>query len=138
MPTEKPSIVKRIGTDSAGYGLITLGVAFGWLPGPGGIPLIIAGLSLLSVYNPWAARLKIRLIKDGSSLVNRIFPANQYIEAIYDVVSVIALLVISYLFWQHQAVWEISLAIFLFFITAFIALMNRSRLQRIERFKHKH
>jgi len=40
---------KRIATDAAGYGLILLSLAVGWLPGPGGIPLLVAGLGLLSI-----------------------------------------------------------------------------------------
>lgn len=37
--------------------LILLGVTTGWLPGPGGIPLVLLGLAVLASEFPWAHRL---------------------------------------------------------------------------------
>ncbi len=53
-----PEKFKRIGIDAAGYVLILLGIAFSPLPGPGGLPLVLAGLGLLSIHNEWARRLR--------------------------------------------------------------------------------
>ena len=35
---------------------IIAAIATGWLPGPGGIPLVIVGLSLLAINHEWAQR----------------------------------------------------------------------------------
>ena len=54
-------VLKRYALDAAGYLLILLALAIGWLPGPGGIPLVLIGLYLLSLNNPWAQRLRDKL-----------------------------------------------------------------------------
>ncbi len=37
-----------------------LAAATGWLPGPGGIPLALVGLAVLSTEFEWARRLRVR------------------------------------------------------------------------------
>ncbi|MDB5175529.1 MAG: hypothetical protein JWM81_387 [Candidatus Saccharibacteria bacterium] len=125
---------KRIATDAAGYLLIVLGVALGWLPGPGGIPLIVAGLGLLSINNEWAAKLRDYLLKHGGELVRVLFPSNKYVQWLYDAAVAALLVVVTILAIRHAAFWQISLSIALFFIALFIAAMNRDRLVRL---KHK-
>jgi hypothetical protein len=41
--------------------LVLLGLATGWLPGPGGIPLILLGLAVWASEFRWAHRLMLRL-----------------------------------------------------------------------------
>jgi hypothetical protein len=41
--------------------LVLLGLATGWLPGPGGIPLILGGLAVWASEFHWAHRLMLRL-----------------------------------------------------------------------------
>lgn len=48
------SKIKRVLVDGLGITLIIIAIPIGWLPGPGGIPLIIIGLSLLARNNKWA------------------------------------------------------------------------------------
>ena len=125
--------LKRILTDLAGYLLILGGVAFGWLPGPGGIPLILAGLGLLSINNEWAARLRDYLLKRGGKIVQVMFPPHPAVQILYDILVLALLALASYLAWQHAAIWQISLAIGFFFFSLFIAAMNRDRYQRLKR-----
>lgn len=54
---------KRIAIDIAGFSLIILALLFGWLPGPGGIPLALAGLALLALNYEWAENLLNKLKK---------------------------------------------------------------------------
>lgn len=128
--------LKRILTDVAGYLLILGGVAFGWLPGPGGIPLILAGLGLLSINNEWAARARDYLLKHGGRIVQILFPNNSCVQLVYDFLALALLALASYLAWKHAAIWQISLAIGLFFFSVFVAAMNRDRYLRYKR-KHK-
>lgn len=127
--------LKRILTDVAGYLLIIIGVAFGWLPGPGGIPLVLAGLGLLSINNEWASRVRDYLLKHGGKVVQIMFPNNRFVQFIYDFVAIALLALASYLAWQHAAIWQTSLAIGLFFFAVFVAAMNRDRYAR---YKRKH
>lgn len=49
--------IYRIAVGVVGTLLIVLAVLTGWLPGPGGIPLAIAGLAVLASEFEWAQRL---------------------------------------------------------------------------------
>jgi hypothetical protein len=129
--------IKRIATDVAGYGLIVLGVALGWLPGPGGIPLIVAGLGLLSINNKWAHELREYLLKHGGNFVQRAFPSNPLVQWTYDAAAILLLVLVSVLAWRHAAIWQISLATALFFLALFIAAMNRDRFNRLKQRLHK-
>jgi hypothetical protein len=124
--------LKRILTDIAGYGLILLGIATGWLPGPGGIPLIVGGLGLLSINNVWAQKLRDYILKNGGKVVKSIFPNNPVVEFLYDLIVVLLFMLVGALAWWHNAIWQISMAIGLFFIALFIASVNRDRLQRFK------
>lgn len=124
---------KRILTDAAGYFLILAGVATGWLPGPGGIPLVLAGLGLLSIHNKWAQELRDYLIKNGGKAVKILFPDNRYVQIMYDIIVVLLLALVAALAWQHSAIWQISLAVALFFIALLIAGTNRDRIKRLRK-----
>ena len=50
-------VVYRLGVGLAGLLLILTGLATGWLPGPGGIPLILLGLAVWSSEFLWANKL---------------------------------------------------------------------------------
>jgi len=126
---------KRIAVDDAGYFLIIAAVLTGWLPGPGGIPLFIAGLGLLSINNEWARRLRDYLLRHGGRFVKIIFPANPIIQWLYDIIVVLLWIVVVILAEQHAALWQVSLAIALFFLSLAIALLNRDRMQRLRRKK---
>ena len=118
---------KRFATDAAGYFLILAAGLTGWLPGPGGIPLALAGLGLLSIHNEWARDLREYVIKHGGRLIEVIFPRNSAVEWAYDALTFLLLALSSVLIWQHGALWQISLAIAGYFAALFIALMNRDR-----------
>ena len=73
--------------------LDTLGVMFmiaalltGWLPGPGGVPLFIIGLSLLSVNHAWAKRYRDWLRKYADRLGDFVFIKDARVEAVYDLI----------------------------------------------------
>ncbi len=126
---------RRILTDAAGYGLIILGATIGWLPGPGGIPLIVAGLGLLSINNVWAERLRAYLFAHGGKFVQILFPNNPLAQWLYDLLVLGLLIGVTVLAYRHDALWQISVATAGFFIALAIAFFNRGR---NERFKRKH
>jgi hypothetical protein len=56
-------LIYRIGVGVVGGLLIVAAPLTGWLPGPGGIPLFIAGLAVLASEFEWAQRLLLK-VKD--------------------------------------------------------------------------
>jgi hypothetical protein len=124
--------LKRIATDAAGYLLLIAALLTGWLPGPGGIPLALAGLALLSINNEWAHRIRQYLLDNGGKLAKVLFPDNAYVQWFYDIIVVLLLVIVTLLAYQHAAAWQIALAGGLFFGAVTIALLNRDRLGRLQ------
>ncbi len=125
--------LKRILTDTAGYVLILLGVLSSPLPGPGGIPLMLAGLGILSIHNVWAQKLRDRLLQHGGKFVEKLFPQNRWIQLLYDLLVILLLVLVAVLIGRHAALWQISLAVGLFFLALTVAGMNRDRANRLKR-----
>jgi len=127
--------LKRIGIDIAGFCLILLGLSLGWLPGPGGIPLVIAGLGLLSVNNHWARRLLGYFKAHSDNFMHFIFPNTKIIQAAHDVLVILMLAGAVYLLaWHRSAIW-LGLSSSLIALAIIDFLFNRNRLKT---WKHKH
>lgn len=85
---------KRVAYDIAGVTLIILSPLLGWLPGPGGIPLFLAGLGLLSVHNEWAQKLLHWAKINAENFLEIIFPLdNKPLKNAHDVFGLALLLV---------------------------------------------
>jgi len=123
---------KRLLVDGAGYGLLIAAALTGWLPGPGGIPLALGGLSLLSIHNKWARDLRQYVLKHGGKITKVLFPNHPFAQWAYDIVATLLFALSVFLAWRHAAVWQVTVAGSAFFIAAFVALMNRDRLQRLK------
>jgi hypothetical protein len=128
---------KRIATDAAGYFLLVAAIATGWLPGPGGIPLAIAGLGLLSINNAWAMRMRVFVVKNSGKAATILFPPNPLIQWAYDIIVVLLLVLTGVLEARHASILQMSLGVSAFFIALLIALTNRERLKKLKS-KHKH
>lgn len=126
---------KRIAIDALGYILVIIAVPISWIPGPGGLPVFIAGLGLLSINNVWAQRLRDYLLHNGGKVAKVLFPPNPAIELAYDIIAVLLWIVVALLAWHHAAAWQLGLAVSCFFAALTIALLNRDRLNRIRRKK---
>lgn len=124
---------KRIAIDAAGYLLILAALLTGWLPGPGGIPLAVAGLGLLSINNEWARRLRDYILKRGGRMIKIAFPDNPLVQWLYDILVLALLALVAALAYRHAAIWQISLAIALFFIALAVAALNRDRMSRLKK-----
>lgn len=125
-------ILKRFGTDIAGYGLIIAGLLTGWLPGPGGIPLILAGLGLLSIHNPWARSILLFIKKHGTKFVHYIFPENPIIKALHDIFAVT--LIVSAIILLSKNVTALTITMSISFVALGTAdfLYNRNRWHRFK------
>ena len=88
--------------DSLGILFILLALLTGWLPGPGGIPLFIIGLSMLAVNHAWARRYIHLLRKYADRAGDLVFVANPRIQLFYDLITPILLLVGIILLVKHN------------------------------------
>lgn len=122
--------LKRFGIDIAGYLLILVGLSLGWLPGPGGIPLVLAGLGLLSIHNPWAKRIMRLLARHGNNLTTYIFPENRTAQLLHDIVTALLLCAAMVLVLFAESSWHLALAGILFVFACLDYCLNRQRLAR--------
>lgn len=123
-------------TDLAGIGLIILSILTGWIPGPGGIPLFLAGLALLAINHEWAHRLLINVKTHGLRLAELFFRDHPVLMFIYDVVALLlvgaGLLVLVNI---HGVVKASAPVLIILGLSLFLG--NRHRLQRILRYFSK-
>ncbi len=117
-------------------------ILFGWLPGPGGIPLFLAGLALLAVNHDWAERWLETARHKGKSFKNILFPDKPWVRHAYDAASVMLSAGATYLFFttNNRLFAGASIAIVCFSVLVF--LINRNRLDKLSTIihpnKHKH
>lgn len=65
-------MIRRVAVVAGGFGLLLVGLALLVLPGPG-IPLLLAGLGLLSLEYHWARRVREWLLRRAA----RVTPASR-------------------------------------------------------------
>lgn len=125
--------IKRLLTDFAGAGLIIIGLSIGWIPGPGGIPLIIAGLGLLAINNKWAENILKKFVEKGEDFSKILFPKSKKIQILHDIISVMLIFlgILSIFIRPHKIF--IGLGMALVFIGVSECLINRDRLQNIKK-----
>jgi len=125
--------MKRFGRDIAGYGLIIIAFPVGLLPGPGGIPLIIAGLGLLAQHNPWAKKLLQYVDRHSKSFRILLFPERKNIQRLWDGITILlfigAMIVGIYSGGWIQRILPTSLAC----MALVLFLSNRSRIEALQR-----
>jgi hypothetical protein len=62
-----PSKIRRPIVLTVGMLFVLLSGTIGWLPGPGGIPLLLLGIAILSTEYHWAHRLKVSLLDSAQT-----------------------------------------------------------------------
>jgi hypothetical protein len=130
---KKPkSRLQRIAIDALGVLLIIAAILFGWLPGPGGIPLFLGGLGLLALNHEWARRWLRTIRRTGLRINETIFPDRWVAKLLYDVltVAIIALAVLILMNTGRNLLQ--SLAIILIAAALGIFLFNRRRLDWLQ------
>lgn len=132
-----PRKLKVFATDALGVLLIILAPLLGWLPGPGGIPLFLAGLSLLAINHDWAHRFLKDFDTKRLEFTDRYLMKNPWVRWILDIgatilfsIGVIALIVQDGLIMRATGTALISFSVI-------VALVNQKRFDRIARFFKK-
>lgn len=122
--------LKRFGTDIAGYLLILLGLSLGWFPGPGGIPLILAGLGLLSIHNPWARHIMKRLSDGSNVFVQYAFPDDRRAQIAHDIIAILLAATSVWVTIVATSAWHYAIGAVLLVLALTDFCLNRRRLAR--------
>lgn len=116
-------------------------VLFGWLPGPGGIPLLILGLSFLAVNHDWAERWIETVKYKGKTIKAILFPDNPVVRHIYDAAATIIAGLGLYIAFTADRRIVAAAGSILVTASLVIILFNRDRFDKIAdllmRRKHK-
>ncbi len=131
---------KRILTDIAGYACLLAVPLIGPLPGPGGIPLILTGLGLLSINNPWAKRLLHYVRERSASLSDIFFPNKPSVQWAWDIFIISLVLVSTWIsVYSDSKLLRLGAVVF-FAMATTLFLLNRRRMKwidvKIRRRKH--
>lgn len=106
---------KAILIDILGVLIILAAIPIGWLPGPGGIPLIILGLSLLANNHEWAERWMDKVKDEAEKAAKRITESSPTTKWAIDIFAVISLAASIYLIHRSTKAsvlaWSVSFAI---------------------------
>ncbi len=125
------SLPKRIGIDILGVLLILGSALFGWVPGPGGIPLFLAGLGLLATNHEWARKVFVEIKQRGMSLSDTIFKDHPMLVLTYDILAIILLITGGVLFAAATNNIYAGLSIVIFFLGVSLFFGNRKRANKI-------
>jgi hypothetical protein len=125
----KPPKYKVILTDTAGVMLLMLVPFLGPLPGPGGIPLLLAGLGLLALNHDWAKDALVYAKKHSESLRNVFFPNIPWVKWAWDIFAVSLLIggtIMNFL--VHGNTFLVLVSIVIMASSTTIFMLNRNRL----------
>ena len=131
MKKDDRTLLKRIGIDALGVLLIIGSILFGWIPGPGGIPLFLAGLGLLATNHEWARRIFVEIKERGMSISETIFRDHPVLVLTYEILAVILLITGGILFSAATNNIYAGLSIVVFFLGVSLFLGNRKRANKI-------
>jgi len=126
--------------DIAGGLLMLAALLTGWLPGPGGIPLFLIGLSLIAVHHEWAQRY-IDLLREYADRVSDIiFVKDPRIQFAFDCLVPLLLAGGAYLIGWHGQLWARGIGVGICALAIVVLLGNRNRYARLKAkimLKHK-
>lgn len=128
MKQRKNPLWKVILTDIGGVLCLVLVPFLGPLPGPGGIPLLLAGFGLLAVNHDWADGAIEYVKKHSESLRHIIFPDITWVKWAWDIFAVF-LLIAGTILNIHAEEWLLkgfSIAVMASSTTLF--MLNRERI----------
>lgn len=124
---------KVVVVDALGVMFMVAALLTGWLPGPGGVPLFIIGLSLLSINHKWAERYITLLRQHADRLGDYVFVKDARVQVAYDAIGPLLVAVGVFLLVRHSAVWTTSLGVSGCFLGIAVILGNHGRWAQLRR-----
>lgn len=132
-PKDRP-LYKRILIDAAGFGLMIIAPFLGWLPGPGGIPLFLIGLSLVATNHEWAANLLKDFDKKRVEFTDKYLMASPRVSLAIDFSGIIVICAAVYLALTAPHFFFRLVGFGASTFTLIILLSNQRRFERITRY----
>lgn len=129
--TKDVSLPHKILVDTLGILLIILAGLTGWLPGPGGIPLFLAGLTLLANNHAWARKILAKVTKNGGRVFDLVFKEYRWLVITYDIFAALLLAVAALLIGKTTGNLLRGIAIVLIYLAIGLLLGNKKRLNRL-------
>jgi hypothetical protein len=128
---------KILATDTLGVLLLLLVPVIGPLPGPGGIPLLIAGFGLLAINHDWADDAIVYVKMHSESLRSVVFPNITWVKWSWDLFAFALLSFGTFLNFQaeHWLVKGLSIGIMASSTTVF--MLNRDRIDWLDKILHR-
>jgi len=130
-------LYQRIAIDIAGFGLLILAVLTGWLPGPGGIPLFLVGLGVLSLNYEWAERLLKSFDAKRREYTEKYLMASREVSWAMDAISVALLAGGTYGILNLDKLWQRGICVGLVLVAIITLASNQKRFERATRYFKK-
>ena len=124
-------LYQRIAIDILGFSMVIAAPLTGWLPGPGGIPLFVAGLGLLSLNHEWAERYLQKFEKQREEFRDKYLMADSRVSKIIDLVCLSLMAIGLYFAVTSAEVLIRGLGLGTFSISLIVLLSNQKRFERI-------
>lgn len=121
----------RLLADALGYGCLLAVPFVGWLPGPGGIPLLLTGLSLLSIHNAWAKKLLNYVKHHSKNLRQLLFPQQRSVMLFWDILGSVCIFASGLIFIYMDGYVRVVLISATLFGGLTILLSNRGRMEKL-------
>ena len=139
MPKNKKDrpLYQRVLLDIAGFGLIIVSPFTGVLPGPGGIPVFLAGLGLVALNHEWAENLLKNFEKKREQFTEKVLMASPKISRTIDVFGLILIAGGIFLAAIQDNIILRGIGIATVSITLILLLSNQKRFERIAKFFKK-
>jgi hypothetical protein len=124
-------VTQLVVLDTLAVVVMLLAIATGWLPGPGGIPLFIIGLSLLSVNHEWAERYIDQLKEYADRVSDLIFIPR--LRVFFDIIAPFLAIAGALFIVYQSAIWMISFGAFCLGMSLVSFFGNRNRWDRFKK-----
>ncbi len=130
---------KALLIDIAGFGLILIAIPIGWIPGPGGIPVLILGLSLLATNHDWADRIMQRVKDESLKASKKVSESSPTTKWVIDILSILFITGAVLLFVEFTGSLAITSGISLVISGTTLLITNQNRHLRFwKKFFRKH
>ena len=113
-------------------------ILLGWVPGPGGIPLFLVGLGLLSMNHQWAADLQKKIRSEGTRFLDKVFTTNPKVQILYDFIALTAVSLGIWAIINGVRGFDLYVPVMSILIGLVLFLGNRSRWPRLKRILGAH
>jgi hypothetical protein len=135
--TPRP-LYQRIAIDIAGFGMVIAAPLTGWLPGPGGIPLFVAGLGLLSLNHEWAERFLHYFEEKRVEFTDKYLMASSRVSRTIDILCAVLMVVGLVIAITQESFLIRGLGLGTFSLSLITVLSNQKRFERIVKKLKKH